>query len=383
MQGGEWGAARECGRRRPPAACCCKAPWPDASSHPPCASLQAGWWRRRAGPASPSPSSPRTCLRQRRLPPPPPPGAGRRCRCRTRSRRAGRRRCERHWRACRSLRCRCPAPRRRPTSDSRRWCFTGALEERGCVTHRLRLLWRPPAHPPVPLPAPRCCSGAGPRPTVITPHGGPHTAYTAQYFMPLTYLVALGCAVSREGHPACRRRWSAAAAARRPGGALCRLLAECSSSPLLSPLPSPPPRYNVVLLNYRGSTGYGEASIQSLPGSIGTNDVADCLAGLQAAVDAGGLWWVPCRGCAEHRLWIVPPCVPAVFHCCCAVLLLLSLCAASPHHHCRPGRPVSRGRRGRLARRLPYGAPGGAAAGSLQGSGAAQPGLRPEPDDPR
>lgn len=48
-----------------------------------------------------------------------------------------------------------------------------------------------------------------------------------------------------------------------------------------------PSGYNVVLLNYRGSTGFGEASIQSLPGNIGTNDVADCVASLQAAVDAG------------------------------------------------------------------------------------------------
>ncbi|KAL4858184.1 Acylamino-acid-releasing enzyme 1 [Chlorella vulgaris] len=79
--------------------------------------------------------------------------------------------------------------------------------------------------------------GSGPRPTIITPHGGPHSAYTASYFMPLTFLVSLG--------------------------------------------------YNVVLLNFRGSTGFGEACIQSLPGRIGTADVADCLAGLQAAVDAG------------------------------------------------------------------------------------------------
>lgn len=49
----------------------------------------------------------------------------------------------------------------------------------------------------------------------------------------------------------------------------------------------------MVLLNYRGSTGFGEASIQSLPGRIGTNDVADCLAGLQAAVDAGKPWGAP------------------------------------------------------------------------------------------
>ena len=35
-------------------------------------------------------------------------------------------------------------------------------------------------------------SAAGPRPTIITPHGGPHSAYMAQYFMPLSYLVSLG-----------------------------------------------------------------------------------------------------------------------------------------------------------------------------------------------
>ena len=77
----------------------------------------------------------------------------------------------------------------------------------------------------------------GPQPTVVTPHGGPHTCYSAQYFMPLTFLLASG--------------------------------------------------YTVVLVNYRGSTGFGEASVQSLPGAIGTNDVADCMAALQAAVDAG------------------------------------------------------------------------------------------------
>jgi hypothetical protein len=33
---------------------------------------------------------------------------------------------------------------------------------------------------------------AGPRPTIITPHGGPHSAYSAQFFMPLSFMVALG-----------------------------------------------------------------------------------------------------------------------------------------------------------------------------------------------
>jgi acylaminoacyl-peptidase len=32
----------------------------------------------------------------------------------------------------------------------------------------------------------------GPRPTIITPHGGPHSVYTAQFFMPFAYLVSLG-----------------------------------------------------------------------------------------------------------------------------------------------------------------------------------------------
>jgi len=104
----------------------------------------------------------------------------------------------------------------------------------------------------------------GQRPTAITPHGGPHTAYSAQFFMPLSFLVASG--------------------------------------------------YNVVLINYRGSTGFGEACIQvssaqlrvckdtgsltaelrpraacvqSLPGSIGTQDVADCMAALVAAAGTG------------------------------------------------------------------------------------------------
>ena len=37
----------------------------------------------------------------------------------------------------------------------------------------------------------------------------------------------------------------------------------------------------------RGSTGYGEDGIQSLPGNIGTNDVADCVTALDAAIAEG------------------------------------------------------------------------------------------------
>lgn len=45
--------------------------------------------------------------------------------------------------------------------------------------------------------------------------------------------------------------------------------------------------FNMVLVNFRGSLGFGEDSIQSLPGHIGSNDVADCIACLDAAVETG------------------------------------------------------------------------------------------------
>lgn len=76
-----------------------------------------------------------------------------------------------------------------------------------------------------------------PLPTLVMPHGGPHTCYGTQYFMPSSYLAALG--------------------------------------------------YCLVLVNYRGSTGFGEKSIQSLPGHISSNDVADCMSALCAAKEAG------------------------------------------------------------------------------------------------
>ena len=170
---------------------------------------------------------------------------------------------------------------------------------------------------------PCVCSreAGGPRPTVITPHGGPHSAYMAQYFMPLTYLVSLGGCLLLAGG--------------RVGGRVIgvsgRLAAGCIQSwsklrlhtqqhPLqrstrMACLPAClPAGYNVVLLNFRGSTGFGEASIQSLPGRIGENDVADCLASLQAAVDAGrgaagsGGQWRACKSCRSACVHTSAPC---------------------------------------------------------------------------
>jgi acylaminoacyl-peptidase len=43
--------------------------------------------------------------------------------------------------------------------------------------------------------------------------------------------------------------------------------------------------YAVVLVNYRGSTGQGEAALRSLLGNVGENDVADCFSALQHALD--------------------------------------------------------------------------------------------------
>lgn len=39
--------------------------------------------------------------------------------------------------------------------------------------------------------------------------------------------------------------------------------------------------------NFRGSTGFGEACVQALPGRAGTDDVADCMTALAAAIEKG------------------------------------------------------------------------------------------------
>ena len=61
---------------------------------------------------------------------------------------------------------------------------------------------------------------------VTFPHGGPHSAFCCDYSTHIAIFAALG--------------------------------------------------YSVLLINYRGSTGYGQDTIDSLPGKIGTNDVYDC-----------------------------------------------------------------------------------------------------------
>ncbi|CAG9467337.1 unnamed protein product [Pedinophyceae sp. YPF-701] len=80
-------------------------------------------------------------------------------------------------------------------------------------------------------------AGSGPQPAVLCPHGGPHAAFTTAFTMPYAFLTSQG--------------------------------------------------YTAVLVNFRGSLGFGEDSVQSLPGKIGDQDVRDCLAALDVAVEAG------------------------------------------------------------------------------------------------
>jgi len=77
----------------------------------------------------------------------------------------------------------------------------------------------------------------GPAPTVLVPHGGPHAAFVTSFVTYYAFLAAAG--------------------------------------------------YAVVLVNFRGSTGFGEAVVQALPGHIGEMDVRVCLSALDLAASMG------------------------------------------------------------------------------------------------
>jgi len=78
---------------------------------------------------------------------------------------------------------------------------------------------------------------AGPQPTLLTMHGGPHTQMVQFYAPSLAYYISMGVAV--------------------------------------------------VNVNYRGSTGYGTDFTMALPGYISTVDVEDCIQAVRLAVDKG------------------------------------------------------------------------------------------------
>ena len=74
------------------------------------------------------------------------------------------------------------------------------------------------------------------RPLVLVPHGGPHSASTTAFSFLLKALASSGC--------------------------------------------------DVFCVNYRGSLGFGDAPLLSLPGKIGSQDVGDCVLALDAVLAA-------------------------------------------------------------------------------------------------
>ena len=94
-----------------------------------------------------------------------------------------------------------------------------SAEDGGGGTFEAILVLPPPAPAPPPL--------------VVMPHGGPHSVVTASFNPQVAYLTAAG--------------------------------------------------YATLIVNYRGSSGFGADALESLPGKVGTQDVADVIAAIDAA----------------------------------------------------------------------------------------------------
>nr|CAB3499666.1 unnamed protein product [Digitaria exilis] len=79
--------------------------------------------------------------------------------------------------------------------------------------------------------------GSASYPTVVVLHGGPHSVYPSSFSKSLAFLFSQG--------------------------------------------------YNLLVVNYRGSLGFGEEALQSLPGSVGSQDVNDVLTALELVIKRG------------------------------------------------------------------------------------------------
>ena len=75
-------------------------------------------------------------------------------------------------------------------------------------------------------------------PLIVVPHGGPHTCMSTSYVPSYSFLCKHG-------------------------------------------------RYAILHVNFRGSTGFGQAALESLAGSAGTLDVLDVVAATNSVIDAG------------------------------------------------------------------------------------------------
>ncbi|KAJ4767510.1 Acylamino-acid-releasing enzyme [Rhynchospora pubera] len=81
------------------------------------------------------------------------------------------------------------------------------------------------------------CEESASHPTILVLHGGPHSVFTSSYYKSYAFLSSLG--------------------------------------------------FNILMVNYRGSLGFGEEALQSLPGNIGSQDVNDVLAALDYVIEKG------------------------------------------------------------------------------------------------
>ncbi|KAJ4750643.1 Acylamino-acid-releasing enzyme [Rhynchospora pubera] len=81
------------------------------------------------------------------------------------------------------------------------------------------------------------CKESASHPTILVLHGGPHSVFTSSYYKSYAFLSSLG--------------------------------------------------FNILMVNYRGSLGFGEEALQSLPGNIGSQDVNDVLAALDYVIEKG------------------------------------------------------------------------------------------------
>lgn len=81
------------------------------------------------------------------------------------------------------------------------------------------------------------CKDSSQKPTVVILHGGPHSASVSSYSRSSAFLASLG--------------------------------------------------FNLLIVNYRGTPGFGEEALQSLPGKVGSQDVQDCITTLDYVIKEG------------------------------------------------------------------------------------------------
>ncbi|XP_071675423.1 acylamino-acid-releasing enzyme 2 isoform X2 [Lolium perenne] len=81
------------------------------------------------------------------------------------------------------------------------------------------------------------CEDSSQKPTVLILHGGPHSTSVSSYSKSSAFLASLG--------------------------------------------------FNLLVVNYRGTLGFGEEALQSLPGKVGSQDVQDCLMALDYVIKEG------------------------------------------------------------------------------------------------